>query len=135
MVGYMARKGDMILKLAMIHSVSTSDALEITEIDIVWANEALSELEKHWRTAFEDIVGNGLNDLPFELRNYVRKRVKVKVSEIHKVWGKHFPGTEIDSAMATLLNLGELVHANLIADGETEPCPHLTFVGSDLNLL
>lgn len=55
-IGYLSRKGDHILKLAMVRSVSLGSDLVIRGAHIKWAEKMLSFIEDDMVTAFEDAV-------------------------------------------------------------------------------
>lgn len=56
MSGYMARKGDTILKLGMIHSAARGDSKEISIEDLIWAEKELTALEPSWTDAFSEVI-------------------------------------------------------------------------------
>jgi len=52
--GYLSRKGDLILKLSMVRSVTLGDDLLITPEHLRWAGQKLQEIEKDMMLAFSN---------------------------------------------------------------------------------
>jgi len=76
--GYMGRKGDHILKLAMVRSVSLSNDLIITLKDVRWAIAMLQKVEPDMFNIFEynrEVVGKEKKDviisIGFSLKKYI----------------------------------------------------------------
>ncbi len=106
MVGYMSRKGDSILKLAMIKAAAEGDALVMTKAHMEWGRNELDELEQDWRGAFE---GLGVKDsLSWEIRNFIKIRGSVTKKEITDVFGTQFPMTEVTKELAELVAMREI---------------------------
>ena len=106
MVGYMSRKGDTILKLAMVHSAARSDGLEIALDDLGWANRELDALEKDWRNAFESV---GIkSSLSYEIIQVVRNRGIMPKQELFKQMTQTSPMAEVLRAVRDLKEMGEL---------------------------
>lgn len=106
--GYMGRKGDLLLKLSMIRSVSQRDDMIINEDDFIWAGNQLEALEPDMREAFDDPASSRSGELAFEMRTYVRNRRKVTKQELVKVFGAQAPGIEVMKALKDLLEMDEI---------------------------
>lgn len=105
MVGYIARKGDTILKLAMIKSVA-SYLQTIEKRHLEWAIAELDLLEPDWRGAFEGI---GIKEgLAWDLRNYIRTRNHCSQKDLLAVFATQYPITEIDREIRDLISMGEI---------------------------
>lgn len=107
MCGYMARKGDTILKLAIISSVSRRNNLKIMKEDIIWASDQMDELEADWRQAF-DGVGTEDNNLNYKIRQFVRSRVKVPKQELLNIYNRQYPSSEVMKAISELIDTNEI---------------------------
>ncbi len=105
MAGYMGRKGDLLLKLAMIRSVTLRDDLNLLDSDIMWAGARLQEIEPEMKDSFEGIGGSPTGEITFEIRNYIKNRDLVDKSEIMRAFAKDAPGKEIDRALTDLLEM------------------------------
>lgn len=107
MVGYMSRKGDTILKLAMIKSAAESNDLMMRVSHLEWAKAEMDELEMDWRGAFD---GLGLQKgLAWDLRNFVRTRGNVTKGELLKVFSSQYPVGEIIREMTELADMGDVI--------------------------
>lgn len=125
MVGYMSRKGDTILKLAMVRAAARSSDLVLAKEDVIWAAQEIDVLEGDWRLAFD---GLGIkNNLPWELREYIRKKIRVPKTEILQVFGQQYPASELGKAVSELEEMEEIVSAQY--DGVA--C--YSFPGADFN--
>jgi hypothetical protein len=107
-IGYYARKGDHILKLAMVRSAARSDDRIITAEDIRWAGKELEDLEPDLRAAFEGVGGNPVGEVLYEIRNYVRARRVVTHAELLKSFSKDIPGWQINALLKDLVQMGEI---------------------------
>lgn len=101
--GYMGRKGDILLKLAMIKNVSRGDSLELSPEDIIWAGEELEALEGTMFDAF-----GGLNEQEFELsRAKVASAIKCRdflaEAEIRRIFMKEVLGHDMDKILRSLV--------------------------------
>lgn len=126
MVGYMSRKGDTILKLAMIHSVACNDSMTIQAKDLMWASNEMDALEGDWRLAFD---GLSTNNLAFELRNYVRTKIRVNKKEVLKMFTAQYPADEVATHLQNLREMDEICDE---LDAKGNPTGWYSFRGSDL---
>jgi hypothetical protein len=131
MVGYMARKGDTILKLAMVHSAATSNDLVIGVENIIWASREIDSLEMDWRLAF-DGLGVNTDKLAFDLRDFIRKKVRVKKVDLLNTFGSQYPPTEVSKALNELLEMDEISSVDHEELGQVTG--YYTFKGADLNI-
>ena len=118
--GYMGRKGDHILKIAMLRSVSLREDLVITESEIIWACEKLDALENDMRDAFGDnpyIKSHG-HQLAFEIRNYIKNRLKVSKEELFKAFQRKASGTDVLNGLKTLIDIDEILVNEIEKDGK-----------------
>lgn len=93
--GYLGRKGDQILKLAMIKSVAQGDDLIVKEPHIKWALEALEELEPSMKYVFDTYdpnvkktltpMGTSM-DLADEILSYISELGPVEIGEVRKMY-------------------------------------------------
>lgn len=106
MVGYMSRKGDTILKLAMVHSASRGDDMMVTLEDLKWANIEIDLLEDDWRLAFDGV--GSVSNLGFSILDFVKKKIKVKKKDLMSEFGQtnHLP--EIVKTLAELKGMDEI---------------------------
>lgn len=103
MVGYMSRKGDSILKLAMVHSVARSDSLLVDVEDLAWANREINALEKDWRNAFESL---GIkSSLGYEILQVVRNRGIISKQDLFK---KMTETTSLNEVLRAVRDLKEM---------------------------
>lgn len=133
MCGYMARKGDTILKLAMVKSISQRSDLRITKDDIKWAGGELNELELDMRNAFDGVSGNRLRGLAFELRSFIRNRTKVSKAELIDTYVRLYPAQEVANTLESLIGMDEITLGYELVNGIDEP--YYSFSGSDFDLL
>lgn len=110
MVGYMSRKGDTILKIAMIHSAAQDAHYEtrssLTSDNIDWAIKEIDDLEMDWRLAFE---GSGAPKvLTYDLVDYVRKKGMVIKQNLLKDFTALAPLPQIIRDLKDLKNMGEI---------------------------
>lgn len=107
-IGYYARKGDHILKIAMIRSAARGDTRVIEADDIRWAGKQLEVLEPDLKAAFEGVGGNPVGELLYEIRNYIRNRGWCTHAELLKAFAKDLPGWQVNSMLKDLVDMGEL---------------------------
>lgn len=115
MIGYMSRKGDTILKVSMIRSLSQRNDLLISKADLVWANEQIDDLEKDWRLAFDGLGSK--SSLTFEIMEYIRKKTMVRKTELLQSFGQLYPLAEILKCIRELKNMDEITDAANEKDG------------------
>ena len=110
MSGYLGRKGDLMLKLAMVRSASSDRGdYKITEGDLLWAGQELEAIEADMRIAFEGVGGSKETELTFEIRQYVRGRGSpVEKAEIKRAFAKDAPGYEVERALQDLVEMQEI---------------------------
>lgn len=106
--GYMGRKGDLMLKLAMIRSVSLRDDLVMQKEDLFWAGAQLEELEPEMRSTFEGAGNSPVGEITFEVRNYIRSRGRVEGSEIRRSFAQDLPGFELEKILDDLIEMREI---------------------------
>ena len=106
-VGYMNRKGDTILKLAMIHSVSHGDSLELQLEDIEWAKKELEELEPDWKLAF-DRIGSSDGQLAHMLLGTISGHGIINKRTLIEKFARQFPLTEVLRAVSDLKEMEEI---------------------------
>lgn len=107
MVGYMSRKGDTILKLAMIKSVSESNDLVLTTEHIRWAEMEMDDIEGDWRDAFDGVaVKTGIS---WELRAFIANRGQASKKEILEGFSSQYSQKEILQELMALSDMGEIV--------------------------
>lgn len=110
LTGYFARKGDLILKLAMVKSVSKGSALRISESHIEWAGKQLEDLERDMIMAFEpeeDDLPEADIVTPYDIVQYVRSKSSATIDEIKE----RFPifKNECEEIIEELKDMGKLL--------------------------
>lgn len=106
MSGYLARKGDLILKLGMIRSISCRDDLVVEEWDLDWGMTEIDKIEANWRMAFDGLsVQPGL---AFRIKDYVVKRIRVPKTQVYAVFGSDNPSDAVDFEIECLLDRNEI---------------------------
>jgi hypothetical protein len=106
MIGYLARKGDTILKLAMIHSCASRGDYLITKEDLYWGNRNLDALEPDWKSAFEGLAI--ASDLSSELLHFIQSKTLVPKQEVIDTFGKKYPIAEVLRELSTLKSHEEI---------------------------
>jgi len=116
MVGYMSRKGDTILKLAIIRSASLRDDLVIQKEDIIWAQEELDALELDWQMAFDGI--GTVSNLSYLVLELINKRIAIRKNELLAHFAQLYPVAEILKAVHDLKEMGEMVDFTKMHEGK-----------------
>jgi hypothetical protein len=84
--GYMGRKGDHILKLAMVHSLARSPDLIMQPDDIEWATKMLTDVERSMRDAFGAPGQSGHLKNAELIRKFIENHGEVTLSEIRRTF-------------------------------------------------
>lgn len=58
LLGYYARKGNMMLKLAAVKTATEGDSLVVTKEHLVWAGDLLEEVERNMSLAFDEATAD-----------------------------------------------------------------------------
>jgi hypothetical protein len=106
-VGYYSRKGDHILKIAMLKAAAQG-RMTILESDIRWAGVELESLEPDLRTTFEGVGDNPVGQLMYEIRSYIKARKEATQGEIFKAFARDLPGYQIKSILKDLVEMGDI---------------------------
>jgi hypothetical protein len=85
--GYLGRKGDLILKLSMIRSVSLRDELSIYPEDVLWAVEQLDELEPAMKEAFGVEKPEQFGIL-YDILRHIESKPEVSHTEIVNIFSR-----------------------------------------------
>lgn len=104
LVGYYARKGDLVLKLSMLLSVSESDALVIDENILHTAWKLLTQVEEHMVDAFSGIVDDPALKYKDSVLSQIARAPGQTISRadlLRKNWNK-FDGVILDRIIANL---------------------------------
>lgn len=120
MVGYLSRKGDTVLKLAMVGSVSKSDTLIITLEDLIWANEEIDALEEDWLMAFDSLGVK--KSLRYEISRYVKEKHLVKKDDLFKYFGQFHVQADVVRALEELKTDDEIESALFKMDDKPTEC-------------
>lgn len=107
-VGYYSRKGDHILKVAILKAVAQG-RLTLMEEDVKWAGRELEDLEPDLRSTFEGAGDNPVGQMLFEIRNYIKARKNVTRGEIFKAFARDLPGYQINNIVKDLIEMGDIV--------------------------
>ena len=105
LMGYYSRKGDLLLKLAMVISASSSDSLVIDTIELNIAKALLKAIEQPMAKAFAGIVEDPALRYKDTVLSYIARSVDLKRSrdEILK-WGwRKFDGQVLDRITTNLI--------------------------------
>lgn len=117
MVGYMSRKGDTILKIAMSRSVCKSNSLTIEKDDLIWASEEIDSLEGDWRLAFD---GLGVKaSITYEILDFIRKKIAVKRTVVISTFSQLYQNSEVQKACSELVEMEE-VEIRMKKEGDNE---------------
>lgn len=96
--GYYGRKGDQMLKLAMVRSISQRDDLILTEQDILWASDQLHEMEKTMFDIFKDPKHMGGKSLVKQMHEYISDAGRVSATALRqKFWINTSPENYIEA--------------------------------------
>lgn len=107
--GYMARKGDHILKLGMIRAASLSDSFLLTQDHLQWALAQLEDIEPDWRNAFDGTyVRMTFSELRYKIGAMIKNSVKIKKVELKGLFLSRAENKEIDKALDELVGMGEI---------------------------
>lgn len=106
MSGYNGRKGELMLKLAMIRSASLTDDLVITAPHLIWAEELLAEMEVDMRSEFKTIG----QDRPVAIKNsileYIKKNQWATLADLNRRYVRTFSHRELEDALRQLSRAG-----------------------------
>lgn len=118
MSGYLGRKGDLLLKLAMIRSVTLRNDLRCDEQDMFWAGDILENIEPEMKASFEGLGASVSGEITYEIRNYIRNRGNpVDKAELKRAFAKNAPGYEVERCLEDLLEMGEIAMTEKKEDG------------------
>mgnify|MGYP006921320520 CR=1 FL=1 len=107
--GYLARKQGHLVKLAMILSVSESDALEITARHMQLAETMLSEAEKTSAHVFAKIGRTEAANHLDKLADFIKRHGRVPYSAALKHVIAYFPDArEFEGGLAALIRSGQV---------------------------
>lgn len=87
--GYGARKQGHLMKLAMVHSVSRGDSMDITEEDINFGLGFLREIEKDMDKAFSTVGKTDLIQAQLDIVELI-KSLGDKGGMLYEIYRKHF---------------------------------------------
>lgn len=107
MSGYMARKGDLILKLAMIRSVACNDSLQVEVEDIDWGILEIDKLENNWRMAFDGLAVSPR--LAFQVKEFVFKRIRCLRWQVVEVFRSDTVVSAIEAELINLVETEEII--------------------------
>lgn len=108
--GYLGRKGDLILKLALIRCASLSNRLLVTKEHLHWAGHALERLEPDMKGAFQDYVMPIRSSIILDIFEFVKLKGFSDRAEVKKAFLERCPIPLIDKGISELLTTGELVN-------------------------
>lgn len=129
MAGYMGRKGELLLKLAMVRSVTLRDALTIEQSDILWAGNRLQDIELDMRDSFEGIGASPTGVLNHEIKQYLKHHGSVDKAELLRAFEKTASGKEVERALSDLMNMQLVKYVIQKEDGIDRPYFALTQAG------
>ena len=114
--GYLSRKGDLLLKLAMVRSASLRDDLYILPSHLEWAGKVLQATEKDMFHAFDKAYHNkkthqdesypSINTL--NAFNLIKSRDKISVKKIRKFFGVKSKGGDLGKCLSELVEMGRI---------------------------
>lgn len=116
MIGYLSRKGDLILKIAMVRSVSKLGDLIMTKEDLLWASEEIDSLERDWLLAFDNVGITG--SIAYEVLNSIRSRGIISKHEFWKAMTTIYPADKINEALMDLMESGEVTETIVKKHGQ-----------------
>ena len=124
MTGYYARKGDLMLKLAMIKSVSRSNDLVMSPEDLLWAGQEIENLEPDMKTCFEGVTSTPATEHTYDVRQFIRQHGPVEKAEIMRAFAHKATSWDIDRCIADLVEMQEIDMEETCPPGEN---PKQTF--------
>lgn len=101
--GYYGRKGDLLLKVAMVFSVAESDELLLKPEHLEQASNALDELEKSMFDAFGSVGKNEFSAETHSVWNTIRREVAIPHSKLLGIYWR-------DLGHAEMLKITETLH-------------------------
>jgi len=114
--GYMGRKGDTLLKLAMVRSASRSSDRVLTLEHLQWAGHNLELVERDMRTAF-DVKATEDESLVWDIVEFVRNRRIAPRHEVTKLFSNKCSPKEIETALGEALEEGHIKEIRAEKDG------------------
>lgn len=114
--GYMGRKGDLLLKLAMIKSASRGATLSFGVEELIWAGEMLEEVEQTMMEAFDSRPVDPLEVLATRIYQYVESVKVVSEKDIRQAFATDVPSISGKDFIGEALDL-------LCSNGTLRPMP------------
>ena len=99
--GYLSRKGDLLLKMSMIRSVSLSDDLVITQKHFAWAGSEIEALEVDMMKAFSKAQNKRSDE---DILKYLSVHGKTTATILTHEFG--LSGNELGRCLANAIEIG-----------------------------
>lgn len=119
--GYMGRKGDTLLKLAMVRSVSKSNDKVVSQSDLEWAGAHLEVVERDMRTAFDVRLAES-ESLVWDIVEFVRNRRIAHRHEVTRLFSNKCSPNEIEAALTEALEEGHIKEVKAVKNGISSIC-------------
>lgn len=109
MSGYLGRKGDLLLKVGMLRSVSLRNDLYIDKEDLYWAGRHLETIEKDMRASFETLGASDAGLITFDVKAFIAGRQGwVDKTEVKRAFARQAPGHEVERVLEDLVEMDEI---------------------------
>jgi len=106
--GYLGRRGDHLLKVALILAINRGGTLVVEGQDVARAIELLSDLENHMATTLNSISTSATGAAIDWVREVIRKEGEVKKSKLTRKAANRFYSAELNQILSTLQESGEV---------------------------
>lgn len=119
--GYLARKGDHILKLGMVRAVSLSNQPVLKMSHLEWGLKRLDELEEDWKSAFDGkFMTADEGQCRYEMQALVKQMTRIKKAELLRLYIGRFNDEHISKSLRDLIKMGEVEVLRMAPDGLPE---------------
>ena len=121
MRGYYGRKETMVIKLAMIHSISYGESMKIDVEDIIWALKKLQANEKYMADITKYMGASDSGKRISKVLELVRKHGKIQHSHLLRLLSNQMARDELQIYIDTLIESGQIVKENRVRSGPGRP--------------
>ena len=110
--GYLSRKGDLLLKLALIRSVSLSNDLKVAPEHLQWAGSRIQAIEGQMMNAF--VTSSGTDERTMKaIINYISSpagKGRVEKTILHREFSELIGETNLNRTLFQMVKGGELIY-------------------------
>jgi mevalonate pyrophosphate decarboxylase len=119
--GYYGRKGDHVIKLAMICSASLNNSMQITDTDVSFAIELLGENERYLNNMIQAITETEVGKKITKVKQYLHKHARIDPvphSQVMRAFSYSMDKDELYVILCTLEQAGLVqIQINLSGKG------------------